>query len=307
MCVVKEILVDLIDRVFGKYSALGRQPRDHFHEAVGKVTLRIVEDLADGRHCDLPYVEEAGDVTIFARPVARQRSISVVVTHFVVGDWDPDGGECLDQVAFSFRHTIASANALILFGKISFGKNFGPNIPDFETISNQMILESIKADGNCVDIRAIKVNTSILPIEPFTLTIDRGQYLLSGALQTGFMPPGTAARIIARKQGQWAFENCVSSHHRTHASNVNTCVRHAGSSTRRRMLEVGRSSSVYVGTAMVRGDASPMNHSGGFTIERSGVCFGGKLSLTANRRLQIAEMVQSPISSYCAPKLFAER
>ncbi len=134
MCKLYEILVALTEDVYTDFSQLRRRPSERFLKAAGLVCEQITADI----HWDLqppgaPYTQKVGNVTVSACPIQRGDMIIVVIIGYSVdGNWDPDGGEGIDDLAFAFRHTIASANAIAIGRSISFRQIFGPKIPTFD-------------------------------------------------------------------------------------------------------------------------------------------------------------------------------
>lgn len=100
------------------------------YEAAGLICTQVVCDAISGVELAKQYCEIVEDVLVLAYARRSGNTIYVTITHFDFdGDWDPDGGEGLDHVAFARVHEVARAIATLLGRHLSFQQSSGRPIP----------------------------------------------------------------------------------------------------------------------------------------------------------------------------------
>lgn len=101
--------------------------------AGGAVASFILAEHAAGRETAPQYTGSVNDICITAYPVFRGSKLYVTIASiYIDGDWDPDGGERVDALAFAPKQTVAEACATRLGRRLTFCQLSGWPIPYFD-------------------------------------------------------------------------------------------------------------------------------------------------------------------------------
>lgn len=133
MCSLYIVSLSQTDGVSRQFETWPHEDVDVVYQACGRLSKHILEDIVAGVPLADYYTLSDGDVVVAVTALLHSNKLFVTITAASFdGDWDPDGGEGVDHLAFGKMQDVAKACATHIGRQLSFCQLSGWPIPAFE-------------------------------------------------------------------------------------------------------------------------------------------------------------------------------